>query len=109
MFGFKQLPWWASCVSSELTRILSHQGCEVVGLIIDDLLMRSPKCDGHGIATQRYNKARAIMDAVYASVIMATLYAGAIMAAVYAGTIMAAVYAGAIMKAVLTVAIMMAA
>ena len=49
-------------MSSELTRILSHQGCEVVGLIIDDLLMRSPKCDGHGIATQRYNKARAIMD-----------------------------------------------
>lgn len=61
MFGFKQLPWWASCVSGELCRILTHQGCQVVGCIIDDILMRSPADDGDSMAHVRYRRAKRIM------------------------------------------------
>ena len=61
MFGFKQLPWWASCVSAELARILTHNGCTVAGLIIDDILMRSPAADGRLAADRRYERAKRIM------------------------------------------------
>ena len=46
MFGHKQLPAWASCVSSELARILHQQGARVIGVMIDDLLFHGPADEG---------------------------------------------------------------
>lgn len=46
MFGHKQLPAWASCVSSELARILQHQCIRVIALLIDDLLFLGPASEG---------------------------------------------------------------
>jgi hypothetical protein len=46
MFGHKQLPAWASCVSSELARILQQQCIRVIALLIDDLLFLGPACEG---------------------------------------------------------------
>ena len=43
MFGHKQLPAWASCVSSELARILHQKGARV---IIDDILFHGPASEG---------------------------------------------------------------
>ena len=46
MFGHKQIPAWASCVSSELARILHHNYIRVAGVLIDDFLFHGPKEDG---------------------------------------------------------------
>ena len=46
MFGHKQLPAWASCVSSELARILTHKGINVVGVLIDDFLFHGSADEG---------------------------------------------------------------
>ena len=43
MFGHKQLPAWASCVSSELARILHENVIRVAGVLIDDFLFHGPK------------------------------------------------------------------
>ena len=61
MFGFKQLPWWASCVSAELARILTHEGVPVAGVIIDDILMDSPHDEGVHEATRKFHLAQSIM------------------------------------------------
>jgi hypothetical protein len=46
MFGQKQLPAWASCVSSELARILQQQCIRVIALLIDDFLFLGPASEG---------------------------------------------------------------
>ncbi len=61
MFGFKQLPWWASCVSSELARILTHERIQVAGLILDDLLLVTKASDPPGDARTKYDLAKKIM------------------------------------------------
>lgn len=43
MFGHPQLPAYASCVSSEIARILHNGGARVAGIIIDDFLFHGPK------------------------------------------------------------------
>ena len=61
MFGFKQLPWWASCVSSEIARILTHEGYQVAGGLIDDILMVSKADEGRSKAVERYELAKQIL------------------------------------------------
>ena len=46
MFGHRQLPAWASCVSSELCRILHKECARVAGVLIDDILFHGPAADG---------------------------------------------------------------
>ena len=46
MFGHRQLPAWASCVSSELARILHKECIRVAGVLIDDFLFHSPAAEG---------------------------------------------------------------
>ena len=62
MFGFKQLPWWASCVSSELARILRHEGIQVAGLMLDDLMLVTKASAAAGKADADYKLAQEIMD-----------------------------------------------
>ena len=61
MFGHKQLPAWASCVSSELARIL-HENCiRVAGVLIDDFLFHGPKELGKEKFAQQLKEADTIM------------------------------------------------
>ena len=61
MFGFKQLPWWASCVSAEIIRILNHEGCKVAGNIIDDFLLVHDGNKSIASANHEYNHAKKIL------------------------------------------------
>ena len=61
MFGHKQLPAWASCVSSELARILHKECIRVIGVIIDDLLFHGPAADGAEALQRQLDKADEIM------------------------------------------------
>ena len=56
MFGHKQLPAWASCVSSELARILHHGGARVIGVLIDDLLFHGPAAEGADALQKKMDK-----------------------------------------------------
>ena len=56
MFGHRQLPAWASCVSSELARILHHGGARVIGVLIDDLLFHGPAAEGAHALQQKMDK-----------------------------------------------------
>ena len=61
MFGHKQLPAWASCVSSELARIL-HENCvRVAGVLIDDFLFHGPRHLGKEKLAEEMRKADEIM------------------------------------------------
>jgi len=64
MFGFKQLPWWASCCSSELARILTRAKCTVAGVIIDDFLFVVKAALGLDVALAKYAEAQRIMKAL---------------------------------------------
>ena len=61
MFGHKQLPAWASCVSSELARILHKECIRVGGVLIDDLLFHGPASEGHEKLTQQLSLADDLM------------------------------------------------
>ena len=61
MFGHRQLPAWASCVSSELARILHKECAPVIGTIIDDLLFHGPAKDGAAALQARLDKADNLM------------------------------------------------
>ena len=61
MFGQKQLPTWASVVSSELARILHHNGSRVIGTIIDDILFHGLRTRGLSRFQKEMTNARKIM------------------------------------------------
>lgn len=61
MFGHKQLPAWASCVSSELARILHHQCIPVAGVLIDDFLFQGPASLGPHHLQAQLDEADALM------------------------------------------------
>ena len=61
MFGHKQLPAYASCVSSELARILQQQCIRVIGLMIDDFLFLGPASEGPEGLSRSLKKADALM------------------------------------------------
>ena len=64
MFGHKQLPAWASCVSSELARILHKECIRVIGVLIDDLLFHGPAAaaDGADALQRQLDRADKIME-----------------------------------------------
>ena len=62
MFGQKQLPAWASCVSSELARILQQQCIRVIALLIDDFLFLGPASEGPEGLRDALDKADEIME-----------------------------------------------
>ena len=61
MFGHKQLPAWASCVSSELARILHENAARVGGVILDDFLFHCPKQLGKQHFEKQLRKVDSIM------------------------------------------------
>ena len=61
MFGHKQLPAWASCVSSELARIFHENVIRVAGVLIDDFLFHCPKELGKEYFQQQLDEADALM------------------------------------------------
>lgn len=60
MFGHKQLPTWASVVSSELGRILHNEAARVAGTIIDDFLFHGPLLEGRA----KFDKDLATVDTI---------------------------------------------
>ena len=60
MFGHPQLPAYASCVSSEIARIVHNEGARVVRVILDDFLFHGPKERGIARFKQELEKAEAI-------------------------------------------------
>lgn len=62
MFGHKQLPAWASCVSSELARILHNECIRVIGVLIDDFLFHGPAAEGPEGLQKSLDKADEIME-----------------------------------------------
>ena len=61
MFGHRQLPAWASCVSSELARILHNECIRVAGVLIDDFLFHSPASEGPESMQAQLRQADSIM------------------------------------------------
>ena len=61
MFGHKQLPAWASCVSSELARILHENTIRVAGVLIDDFLFHGPHQLGKETLEKQLEEADALM------------------------------------------------
>ena len=49
-------------VSGELCRILRHEGIQVIGVILDDLLLRGPCAEGASGLTRKWEKAKHIMS-----------------------------------------------
>lgn len=64
MFGHKQLPTWASVVSSELARILHTEAARVAGTIIDDFLFHGPRAEGKAKFSEDLAKVDSIMRAL---------------------------------------------
>ena len=62
MFGHRQLPAWASCVSSELARILHNECIRVAGVLLDDFLFHSPASDGPEVLQKQLDQADEIMS-----------------------------------------------
>ena len=62
MFGHKQLPAWASCVSSELARILHNECIRVIGVLLDDFLFHGPAAEGAEGLQKNLDKADSIME-----------------------------------------------
>ena len=62
MFGHRQLPAWASCVSSELARILHNECIMVAGLILDDYLFIGRAHLGPDHLQTQLDKTDAIME-----------------------------------------------
>lgn len=62
MFGHPQLPAYASCVSSEIARILHSGGARVAGVILDDFLFHGPRERGKQIFEKELEQADKIMD-----------------------------------------------
>ena len=61
MFGHKQLPAWASCVSSELARILHNECIRVIGILIDDFLFHIPASESSKTFQEQLDKTDEIM------------------------------------------------
>ena len=64
MFGHRQLPVWASCVSSELGRILHNECIRVIGILIDDILFHGPAKDGAAALQAQLEEADSIMTSL---------------------------------------------
>ena len=62
MFGHKQLPAWASCVSSELAHILHNECIRVIGVLIDDFLFHGPASIGPEGLQEELDRADEIME-----------------------------------------------
>ena len=62
MFGHRQLPAWASCVSSELARILHNECIRVAGVLLDDFLFHSPASEGPETLQRQLDEADEIMS-----------------------------------------------